>query len=269
MRLGQIGILNSASQLDPDAYAFLNASSNLGDTTIVSAINSLVIYLKENNFWSKIIACYPLVGGTSTKHKWNLKDPRDLDAAYRISFSGTITHNSNGVQGDGSTGYGNIHLNPDAIGSGLSGYLYNRTEGQSNTREFGALTTTPNSQWGTIGIRRTDNTYIARPFLGTGDSSVTAAATTCTGGFYMGRIDATTGVVRKNNSAETTFPGITLSSTSITVPIFLLGFNNGGTASSFSNRNFAFFCFFNQYLSDADTFHNGVQTFQTTLGRNV
>jgi hypothetical protein len=45
-------------------------------------------------------ALYPIVGGTASQHKFNLKDPRDLDAAFRLVFSGGWTHNSNGFTGN-------------------------------------------------------------------------------------------------------------------------------------------------------------------------
>ena len=50
-------------------------------------------------------ALYPFVGGTATSHKFNLKDPRDLDAAFRLQFNGGWTHNSNGVTPNGTNGY--------------------------------------------------------------------------------------------------------------------------------------------------------------------
>jgi hypothetical protein len=34
--------------------------------------------------WRKTHAIYPLLGGTASAHKFNLKDPRDLNAAYRL-----------------------------------------------------------------------------------------------------------------------------------------------------------------------------------------
>src|SRR5205085_1059836 len=74
-------------------------------------VNNLVVSLKGAGLWTKLKAIYPYVGGSATAHKWNLKDPRVLDAAYRITWSGGVTHNANGVTFDGSTGYGDTHLN--------------------------------------------------------------------------------------------------------------------------------------------------------------
>jgi hypothetical protein len=45
----------------------------------------------------KFMAIYPLVGGTQSTTKWNLKDPRDLDAAYRLSFYGNPVYAGTGI----------------------------------------------------------------------------------------------------------------------------------------------------------------------------
>lgn len=77
------------------------------------AVHYLVSGLKGIGVWDKMKAIYPFVGGTSDLHKWNLKDPRDLDVAYRLSFLGSgWTHNSNGIKGNRSTSYANTFLNP-------------------------------------------------------------------------------------------------------------------------------------------------------------
>ena len=94
-------ILFDINNLDPDAKLFLLATKLMNDIQIVSAINTFVLELKENNLWSTFLCIYPLVGGSSTTHKYNLKDPRDMDAAYRLVFSGGYTHNSNGITGNG------------------------------------------------------------------------------------------------------------------------------------------------------------------------
>lgn len=95
---------------DPDAQAFLTATS-ITDPLTSNAINQLVLDLKSYSLWSAMEAIYPFVGGTATTHKYNLKDPRDLDEAYRIGFTGGWTHSPlkglipNGTNTDGNTYY--------------------------------------------------------------------------------------------------------------------------------------------------------------------
>jgi hypothetical protein len=95
---------------DADAQAFLTAAS-ITDPTISGAINTLVVQMKADNIWTKMKAIYPLVGGTASTHKWNLKDPRDLNAAYRLQFFGGVTHDSNGITSNGTNAYADTFLN--------------------------------------------------------------------------------------------------------------------------------------------------------------
>lgn len=110
---------------DPDAQAFITAAS-ITDPTQQSAVNQLVVDLKAASLWTKMKAVYPFVGGSASSHKWNLKDPRDLDAAFRITFSGGITHNSNGVNYGGVNGVATTNCY-GVTGSGYGFGFYSRT----------------------------------------------------------------------------------------------------------------------------------------------
>lgn len=97
----KLGWRSPVTNLDLDATTFLTAAS-ITDSTQSSAINTLVKDLKRFGLWNKIKAFYPFVGGTPESHKWNLKDPRDTNDAYRLTFSGGWTHSSTGVKCNGS-----------------------------------------------------------------------------------------------------------------------------------------------------------------------
>ncbi len=98
------------SGIDPDAQAFLTAAS-ITDPTITTAIDGLVKDLKSANLWTKMKAVYPVVGGTEATHKFNLKDPQDTDAAFRLTFNGTWTHNSDGMVTAFWTGFNQTAVN--------------------------------------------------------------------------------------------------------------------------------------------------------------
>jgi hypothetical protein len=108
--VGNSGIRNPAV-LDVNAQAFVTSAA-LSDSTQINAVNTLVLDLKAAGLWTKMKAVYPFVGGTATSHKWNLKDPRDLDAAYRLVFYGGWVHSSTGAKPNGSTGYADTRLIP-------------------------------------------------------------------------------------------------------------------------------------------------------------
>jgi hypothetical protein len=75
-----------APAFDSDAQAFITATA-ITDTTQQNAIDALVIGLKTDLLWTKMLAVYPFVGGTATTCKYNLKNPLDTDAAFRLNFS--------------------------------------------------------------------------------------------------------------------------------------------------------------------------------------
>ena len=104
---------------DTDAQAFFTAVAGGGDTlttTEKDAVNQLVLDLKADSIWSDILYAYPLVGGTATAHKWNLKNPLDTNAAYRVTWGSVMTHNSLGIIGtsNNANSYGDTHYNPSA-----------------------------------------------------------------------------------------------------------------------------------------------------------
>lgn len=114
---------------DADAQAYID-SAGITNQSEKDAVCNFVTQLKNYSLWDKIIAAYPLAGTTSTSQKWNLKDPRDLDAAYRITWSGTLTHNSSGVKpssgGKGSThiAYNSVDIDSVSIAAYITENLY-------------------------------------------------------------------------------------------------------------------------------------------------
>ncbi len=101
------GLEFATNQLD----AALIADGVTMDTTMKNAVNGLVIGWQVTRIWHRLaFPCYIAVGSAANAHKYNPKDPRDADNAYRATFSGTITHNANGMQGDGTSGIGLTHF---------------------------------------------------------------------------------------------------------------------------------------------------------------
>jgi hypothetical protein len=117
---------------DPDALDFI-ARAGITDPTQTAAVNTLARDYKGNGFWSRCAAIYPFVGGTPQAHAQNLKR-----AAYTITnttgaslyWYGAVTHDLNGITGDGISGYGDTGYNPTAAGAAtnsFSVFVYNRT----------------------------------------------------------------------------------------------------------------------------------------------
>jgi hypothetical protein len=113
MILASHGIIASSGGVtfDADALSFITAAS-ISDLTQKTAINTLVTDLKTYNIWTKMKAIYPFVGGTAAQHRFNLKDPRTINAAFYLDFLGGGTHSANGYQPNGTTAYANTFFNP-------------------------------------------------------------------------------------------------------------------------------------------------------------
>lgn len=131
----RLGIIREYSEsgygYDGDALHFIRVAG-ITNSTIVDAVNDLFIDLKLNNIYNKFYALYLATGATATENKWNAVNPDDTNAAFRLTFSGGITHASTGMTFNGTTGYADSFLN---ISSSVSNWhtdhhlaIYMRTQ---------------------------------------------------------------------------------------------------------------------------------------------
>ena len=250
---------------DPDAQAFITAAA-ITDPTQQAAINTLVVDLKGYSIWTKMKALYPFVGGTATSMKWNLKDPRDLDAAFRLLFIGGGSWDNNGYTPNGSNGYADTKLIPNNTITNSSGHLsvYSRTN-LSGGVDMGSVSTTGGTIEDSIFSRWTDNKFYAN--YGT-QSYPNVNNTDSRGLFITNRNSATNTTGFKNGSKV-----IDTAQTSLGVSLNIMpigAYNNNGTFQYYSNRQYAF-ASIGDGLTDTEAanFYTAVQSFQTTLGRQV
>jgi hypothetical protein len=259
-------ILNvqGAPALDPDAEAFLLAAS-ITDATITDAIDTLVKSLKSNSIWTKMTALYPFVGGTASTHKFNLKDPRDLNAAFRLEYFGSPTHSADGMQGNGSSQYANTHLAPDPALTLNSAHIsfYSRTDNNSGS-EMGVQQGVPNFDYTYLAVRNGGNTFGL-----INQNEVSGVANANGQGFYIANRTASNvkNVFKNGSKVENVTTASTARSNR---PIFLLAFNNVGTAADFSAKQCAFSSIGDGLTdTEATNFNTAVTNFQTALSRNV
>jgi hypothetical protein len=69
---------------DTDAQLAINAIGTLTEPQ-KQLLNNLVVGFKTQGLGASL-NYLPVIGGTAASHKWNIKDPRDLDAAYRLTL---------------------------------------------------------------------------------------------------------------------------------------------------------------------------------------
>ena len=254
--------------VDPDAQAFITAAS-ITDPTQQAAINTLVVDLKGYNIWSKMKALYPFVGSTASQQKFNLKDPRDLDAAFRLVFSGGWNHSNLGATPNGVNAFANTYFNPIAQSSALQSFsisFYSRTNSNAgNAFDIGSATV-----WGsgyqatTIATRYNNN----NTFIGIA-STYTQNAETDSRGFYLaGTNGSTTRILYKNG--VNTFSGTSAQDGFANRSLYIGAINDNGLDNARSNKQTAF-AHIGDGLSptEAANFYTAVQAFQTTLGRSI
>ena len=249
---------------DTDALAFITATG-ITNNTQKNAINQLVLDLKAYSIWTKFSALYPMVGGTATTHKFNLKNPLDTDGAFRLVFNGGWTHSTNGALPNGTNAFADTKLIPSSILSLNSTHLsyYSRTTGA-----IGYV-------YGVNDISLTNRTLWS---LGGGTNYI--ALFTALGGYFyytgansLSMLTANRTASNLSNAWVANIKKATDANVSTALPtkaIYLGANNNNGVANDFCNAQCAF-ASIGAGLTDTEVpnFYTAVQSFQTTLGRQV
>jgi hypothetical protein len=249
---------------DPAAQAFISAAG-ITDPTQQNAIDALVVGLKTDGLWTKMKAIYPFVGGTATTHKFNLKDPRDLDAAFRLVFNGGWTHSSTGATPNGTNGYADTKLNENTTMTlnNIHMSVYSRTNNTISSCDIGCLDSS--TLYGTHIIPYSGgNAAIRNTDLSTGFTATESTA----GLFINSRISSAQSKYFYNASLFNTVVSPSISKSNQVY--FLSARNTAGIATLFSNKQAAFASIGDGLLdSEASALYNHVQNFQLALNRAV
>ena len=255
---------NGSGGNDPDAQAFITATGISG--TNATATNQLVLDLKTANIWTKMKCIYPMVGGTATTCKFNLKDSRDLDAAFRLAFIGGGTFSANGYQPNGINAFADTFFIPSVNGILNSQHIsyYSRTNSNGTEVEMGTNINglVPTS---ILEIRTAGVTYLA---INSGATYVSYADANSLG-LYIGNRTASN-VIKLYKNASIVASG-TAASTSKSTNSFTIGALNSGTLRQFYSTKQCAFASIGDGLTDAEALalYNAVQLFNTTLARQV
>ena len=251
--------------VDPDAQAFITAAA-ITDPTQQAAINTLVVDLKGYSIWTNMEALYPMVGGTASQHKFNLKNPLDTDGAFRMTFHGGVTHSSNGIT-FATNGYADTKWLPSANSttSNVSAGAYSRTNLTADYALFGSLNLAFEGLCVFPKIAAGNTFFSANNNLTDGNANF---VTDTRGLFHVNRDSLTvTRLFRNGSSIRTATPG---GSATPAFALYLAARNYAGTTQSYFNGNLAFgFLGDTLTLTEAANFYTAVQAFQTTLARQV
>jgi hypothetical protein len=258
------------SSTDSDSTAFITAAS-ITDSTQIAAIENLVTDLKTANIWNKMLAIYPLVGGNANSHKYNLKDPRDANDAYRLDFGSlNVIHDSNGISSNAADGATQPTINTfiqlnlvSSLTNNIHLSFYSRTnanDGLGTSRGSNIGNTTGSSFF------RSYPRYGGIWYCQIGDSGTVFPTVSDSLGFYIASRTSSTGNTFYKNGFLSAITSNTVHLSSITASILLmrLGTNPENT------KQMAFYSFGSGLTnSEALAYTTAVENYQTTLSRQV
>lgn len=263
---------------DADALAFFTAAS-ITDTTQKNAVNTLVLSLKSASIWTKMKAIYPVVGGVASSHAVNLKQP----GTYNLSFATNWTHSSTGMTPNGAT-YANTNLTPSTAPLTLNNThlsFYSRTTGNLGNIDIGQLWVNGGAQayglYSSTG-RNTDNNMVAAN--NSSDANRIIVAQTNASGFFVNTRTNTSSfkyfqnnVLKGSNSNVNTsvYQGLGQNSILLSALNYFVDTNVPQNQIINYSAKQCSFASIGDGLTDAEvtSFYNAVQTYQTTLGRQV
>jgi hypothetical protein len=254
--------------IDPDAQAFITAAG-ITDANIISAENEFFIARKNILSLNSSIASYHLVTDKSSNNdrlgqfKFNAYNPVDSNAAKRLTYTGTVTANTTGIQGNGSNGLCDTYINTlnDFSGDDYT-IIYAINTNNSSGVDFG------NTDSGGAGL------WIATKF----DDGNTYYAS-YTGAQSKGNIISNTKAIfsykRSGNTVTLKINDVTLftdtisASSRLNYSLYILCRNFNGAGQFFSTKEYSFFEFINTALTaqQETDFYNALSTRETALGR--
>ena len=244
------------------------AATGETDLTILGALNTLESDMATYGLTAKMKALYPMVGGTAAKHKYNFMDARDLDAAYRLVFTGGWTHSSTGAKPNGTNAYADTKLTPSSVLTQDNTHIsyYSRDNISASCVDMGCRGTVGGTA--DLSLYNYSGTYYSDQYNTGGGRASSANADTR--GFITG--SRTTSAIHKlfRNGTQigSTNTGASGNLSFVTVSIALAAL--GTTLGFYSPREIAI-ASIGDGLTDAEAanFYTAVQTFQTTLARQV
>jgi len=203
--------------------------------------------------------------------KFNLVNPFDSDADFRLVFNGGWTHSSNGATPNGTNGYADTKLNPISSLSSGSKHLsfYSRTQNTlGNRHDIGCEDSVLNKN---LDLFLYFQVLSKKGFIdGNYPTNSAEINNTNTLGYQIGsRTSSSNQKLYFNNSliATNTTP---LAVTDPNFSLYIGATNTNNTATSYSIRQTAFATIGDGLLdAEASALYNHVQNFQLALNRAV
>jgi len=242
-------------------------AAQINDTDIINSLDTFVSQLKSNNLWNKFYALYPLVGGTSDSCKWNLI----TTSSFTLNYTGSFNFTNTGISGSGTTSNINTTFTPSinsadwATNNSFGVYVNTNVTGGY---DMGAESPFPASPAGA-------DTYLISRYTNNlayffNSSSLTVASTDAKG-FWFGGVSGSIGTnmnLYKNGTSVASKASPT--TYTITKALYFTANDADGLTNERSTRQYSLSFIARAFNNtEASTLNTIVQTFQTSLGRNV
>jgi len=264
-------VSGGAVAYDTDAQAYFTANTAITSDADKNAINTFYLGLKSDGVYTKIKAMYLPLWSSASSNKWNLVNPLDTNAAFRLTFATGMTFTSGGMAGNGTTGYAITQLVPNTnlTNNSTSFGIYCRTNLDALQYDCGIQRTTGTTGAFNLLTRYSNNLY--SDHYNNSTNRILTANTNSQGFYQSIRTTSTSFKVFKNSaqlgttntSASSGFGGLTNN--------FLIGcLNDTGTPSFYSARQYSL-AYLGDGLTDTDAtnFNTRVNTLMTYFGINV
>ena len=236
------------------------------DATASGATYALFNQLFVDSLWSKLYGFYPLLGGNSSgAQAVNGKTP----GTRNMTWNGGLTFSTNGVVSNGSTGWGNTNSNANAIG-GLDDFhmsFYSRTDQQVSLTQFDMGVYQDPNQRTQLNSRSTvDDTR----GVVNATTQGTFSNTNSQGMFTIVRRGSTDTEFYKNSTSLGNSNVASTARPNGVIGLCVRYWSVSDLISTPTTRQYSFVTMGNA-LTDTDVtnLYNAIQTFQTTLGRQV
>jgi hypothetical protein len=275
-------VSGGAVAYDTDAQAYFTANTTITSDADKNAINTFYLGLKTDGVYTKIKAMYLPLWSSASSNKWNLKDPRDLDAAFRLTFSTGWTHSSGGMTPNGTSAYGNTFFIPSSNLTLHNAHMsyYSRTSGMAtgSTALMGALSNTGvYNPLQSFYISRTSTTIgVTQNSENIASDTVVSSQTNSQAFLINSRTSSTATTLKlfKNgiplNNATTSTAGQALNTNSLYIGAMRNMSASSPFASNFSNCQCSFTSIGNGLTdTEASNFYTRVNTLMTYFGINV
>lgn len=244
---------------DADAQAYFTANTAITSAADKTAINDFYLGLKSDGIYTKITSMYLPLWSSATANKWNLKNPLDTDAAYRLNFTTGWTHASTGMTPNGTSAYANTFLLGNTFSSEVHLSFYSGTQTVGGAFEIACYN----------GSSTLSNRPAVNAHLG-GNTAINYTTTTDARGFWIAskRSNTDREIYRNGVSQNTLATNITTAFPNLNIWLGALNNNNGLSYPSSKQIRFSSIGL-GLTDTDASNLSSRVNTLMTYFGINT